>query len=749
VAIGALVIVGYLALPAGVPQDAAYLGLGLSSVTAMLIGARHYRPRRPEPWYLTAAGQLCWVAGDAVYSWYQDIEHVSPFPSLADVLYLAAYPLLALALVLLIRARQPRLDLGALIDASIVTLGLGLLSWVVLAGPIVRAVDESVTARAIGAAYPAADILLLALVLRLAMGAGARTPAFQLLTSAVVLLLVGDTAFALISAISSYQGGVVDLAWLSSYVLWGAAALHPSMRTLSEPGSDPPALSTGRLIALTVAVLLAPCTLAVQVVLHVELDVWPVIVCSIALFGLVVARMDVAIRAIRASTRQRDRLQSDLAHQAAHDSLTQLANRSYALETIEGALHRGRRSGSLVGLLFVDLDHFKAVNDAHGHAAGDDILRETGRRMRSHVRAGDTVGRLGGDEFVVLVEAPDSEADLLDLAQRLLEAICAPVHTGGSDLTVTASIGVATARDGGIDADQLVLEADAAAYRAKAEGRARVEIFDEGLRQELHDRAHLEAAIRTALLENQFVLHYQPIVNLPAGTIDGFEALVRWQRPGHGMVQPDDFIPTAEKSNLICDLGRWVLGEATRQLATWRAERPEDADRLTVAVNISGRHLAGPDIVADVKAALDAAHLPSRCLVLEITETVLVEHPTALAHLTALRDLGVRLSIDDFGTGYTSIGQLQHLCVDVLKIDKSLIDSSAAGAGDLVRLLVHAAHSFGLTVVAEGVERPSQVSSLEQAGCDAVQGFLFARPQPPSTITTFTTAYDVPAVQLS
>ncbi|OIQ81489.1 cyclic di-GMP phosphodiesterase Gmr [mine drainage metagenome] len=396
---------------------------------------------------------------------------------------------------------------------------------------------------------------------------------------------------------------------------------------------------------------------------------------------------------------------------------------------IEAALNRAQRAGSLVGLLFVDLDHFKTVNDTLGHAAGDEVLRETARRMRGTARAGDTVGRLGGDEFVVLVEAPDSEADVIGLAERLVSAISAPVRTGGREVVVTASIGVAVVRDGDTDADLLLYEADAAAYRAKARGRGRAEIFDDALRREHLARVELEADIRTGLDLGQFVLYYQPIVEVVSRGTASYEALVQWKRPGHGLVGPEEFIATAELSNLICDLGRWVLGEATRQIAEWNTTRASD---LTVAVKISARHLASAEILSDVTSALDAARLPADRLVLEVTETMLVDQPMALAHLRALQELGVEISIDDFGTGYTSIGQMQDLSVDSIKIDRSLVASSDPGADELVRLVIHAAHAFGLTVVGEGVELETQLTSLEQAQCDFAQGFLFAHPQPAS-----------------
>jgi diguanylate cyclase (GGDEF)-like protein len=535
---GALVVATYLAVPPGLARDAVYLAVGLSSVVAVVVGVQRNRPARRAAWYWLAVGQLCWVAGDTVYSWYNDVAGVSPYPSSADALYITAYPLLAVCFALLIRARRGGRDIVGWIDAGIVSVNLGLLAWVVLAGPLVRSSDGTAISRAVGLAYPAGDVLLLAMVVRLVIGAGARTMAFRLLVAAGVLLYVADTTFSVLSAASAYEGGAVDPLWLAAYVAWGAAALHPSMRSLSERGDEPRTLTVRRLLFLTVAVLIAPCTLIIQLVLGVPLDAWPVAVCSIAAFVLVVARMSLAGRAVQTSTAQRDRLRDDLTHQAAHDSLTELANRVRALEVIEAALHRGRRSGSRVGLLFVNLDHFKAVNDAHGHAVGDGVLREMARRLRGSVSVGDTVGRLGGDEFVVVVEALDSEAALVVLAERLVTAIAEPVSAGGHDVVVSASIGVALVRDGSTDADQLLRGADVASHRAKAAGRGRAEVFDEGLRRELQERTSLESAMRASLADDGLELYYQPIVGSPRGvwtdtrpSCGGIGRGTDWSRP--------------------------------------------------------------------------------------------------------------------------------------------------------------------------------------------------------------------------
>ena len=740
--VGAVAAVAYLLLPDGLTREVLYLVVALSAVAALATGVRRRRPAVASAWWFMGAGQLCFIGGDVLWIAYEHVLHVDPYPSAADGFYLVSYPLFATGLLLLVRVRRRGFDLPGLVDSSIVTIGLGLVSWVVLAGPVVRSVEEPLAARVLGVAYPAADILLLALLVRLVVGPGARTPAFRLLVLGAGALLTADTVLVLLALTGTPDPGLTDVLYLASYVLWGAAALHPSMPTLTETGERTGAAFTrARLAALTAAVLIAPATLAVQLILGVPPDGWAIVIASVLLFGLVVVRMNAAITEVTASRAQREQLQDDLAHQAAHDPLTALANRARTLELVHAALHRARRSGVLVGLLFVDLDHFKAVNDTFGHRSGDDVLRETAARMLALVRAGDVVGRLGGDEFVVLVESPASEAALVELAERLVASVATPVQTGGRTVAVGASVGVAVARDGNADAAALLHDADVAAYRAKAGGRARVEVFDDALRRELEERAELEAGIRGGLERGEFLLHYQPVVTVAAvagvGVVEGYEALVRWDRPGHGLVPPDAFIPTAERSPLICDLGRWVLGEATRPLAAWPACAPPGAPAPTVAVNVSGRHLASPDIVRDVAAALAASGVAAQQLVLEITETVLVDQPVAAAHLGGLRALGVSISIDDFGTGYTSIGQLQHLHADTIKIDRSLVASTAPGSEELVRLVVHAAHAFGLTVVAEGVEHEHQLSPLLLAGCDSAQGYFFARPQPAASITPF------------
>jgi diguanylate cyclase (GGDEF)-like protein len=430
--------------------------------------------------------------------------------------------------------------------------------------------------------------------------------------------------------------------------------------------------------------------------------------------------------------RQRDRLQEALAHEAAHDPLTDLPNRARALQLTTAALHRARRTGNATGLLFVDLDGFKAVNDRAGHAAGDAVLRAVGSRMREAARAGDTVCRLGGDEFVVLVEAVADVSELAALGERLVAAVSLPLTvatpTGPRPVTVGASVGVALAQDGQVDGDELLAQADAAVYRAKHAGRGRVEIFDDGLRAHIDERRDVEVALRRGLAADEVHVLYQPVVDVAGGALVGFEALARWDRPGVGLLAPEAFVPVAEQSDLVCELDRWVLNSAVAQLARWRAEHDlAGAGGPTVSVNVSARFLAEPRVTDTVLACLVEAGLPAACLVLEIAERAVVEAPVLLSHLASLRGLGVSVALDDFGTGTTSIGALRHLPVDTLKVDGRFLSTDPADQR-LVALMVATAHASGLTVVAEGVEQAAVLDRLAADSCDAAQGFHVSLP---------------------
>ncbi|MBV9593722.1 MAG: EAL domain-containing protein, partial [Actinobacteria bacterium] len=720
----------YSLLPAG-SQRAMTLTAEASTVMALVAGVLLNRPVRPGAWLALIAAQSCWLLGDIESGSYRQLGRVVVTPTSSDPYYLAAYALVAVALVLFIRQRGAGRDLAGLLDTMILTAGIGLLGWVVLARPSVLLSSDSLLTGVVALAYPVGDVMLAGLLIRLVTTWGPRPASFRLVIPGVALLLIADTCADAMTLAAAPSPGILEVLLLASSCLLGAAALHPSMRTLARPGEGAlRAAGPRRFAAMTVATLVAPGTLAVELLLGRNVDGWAVVAGSVVMFLLAIARMNVSMDQIVSANRQRERLQEDLAHQAAHDSLTGLPNRAHALRLIDAALSRASRSGAVLSLLFIDLDDFKDINDTYGHRAGDEVLCAVSSRMHACVRAGDVVARLGGDEFVVLLDTIDSQASVVDIAERIVASLSAPIALwDGHTATVGASVGVALNLDGATDASRLLTEADAAVYRAKACGRGRVEIFDDQLRHELSERAALEAAIISGIRDGEFVVHYQPVVDVANEQIQGYEALVRWDRPDVGLLGPAEFIPTAEASTLICELDRWVLREALVQLAAWDVN-----ESVTMAVNISGRHMASARIIEDVRGALDLADLPARRLVLEITETILIDDPGTIGHLQKLRAMGVIISIDDFGTGYNSIAQLQHLPVDVIKIDRSFLAADHPAAGQLFELIVQAAHAFGKPVVAEGVERADQMPALRAISCESAQGFFFARPLPASDL---------------
>ena len=425
-------------------------------------------------------------------------------------------------------------------------------------------------------------------------------------------------------------------------------------------------------------------------------------------------------------------LENELSHQAFHDPLTGLANRALLLDRIDHALNRRRSAGEGVALLFLDLDDFKTVNDGLGHDAGDQILRLTAGRIAAALRPGDTASRLGGDEFAVLLEQIPNPSVAHDVGARVLEAVCMPIEMESGFLAVHGSLGIAVS-DGTEDAASLLRNADLAMYRAKSGGKARFEIYESGMHAAIVERMQLKADLRRAVEAGEFEAYYQPIVDLGTGRFTSVEALVRWNHPELGIVPPVSFIPLAEETGHIVGIGAQILRQACTDLVSWQLAHGDAAPR-SVAVNLSPRQLQSETIVAEVEEALAVSGLAASSLVLEITEGVLLEDTEAVANtLAALKDLGARIALDDFGTGYSSLSYLDRFPVDVVKIDKSFIDSlDAAGTppSSLVSAIVNLGAVLGLDVTAEGIEQPHQLDRLKAMGCAQGQGYLFAKPLP-------------------
>jgi diguanylate cyclase (GGDEF)-like protein len=444
------------------------------------------------------------------------------------------------------------------------------------------------------------------------------------------------------------------------------------------------------------------------------------------------------------SLEQLGRLKEELHHQASHDPLTGLANRSLFTQVVASRLESRDASGTVPIVLFVDLDDFKLVNDSLGHAAGDALLVAVGDRLHSVLRASDMAARLGGDEFAILLRDNPDMKNAMRIANRLTAAMGPLFEIEGREVNVRASVGVAAGRPGVDSAGDLLRNADVAMYSAKARGKGRVVVFEPSMHDAVMARAQLSADLEHAISAREFVLQYQPIVEIATGRMVGVEALVRWEHPERGRILPDDFIRVAEESDSILEIGRWVLSQACQQVRSWR-HVVGDAP-FTVSVNISARQLVQPDFVQEVEEIIREAGVAPTDIVLEMTETSMLQDSAVTRDkLQALRDAGIGVSLDDFGTGYSSLSYLQRFPVTTLKIARDFVDVDGldADAWELVSAIVALGRALRLSVVAEGVEQWSQLGRLRTLGCEYAQGFYFARPLDAASIGTMLKAGSV------
>ena len=445
-----------------------------------------------------------------------------------------------------------------------------------------------------------------------------------------------------------------------------------------------------------------------------------------AVGGLVINAHDVT---------ERKALEDQLRHEAFHDALTGLPNRVLFMDRLEHAMARAVRSEQGIAVLFLDLDRFKNINDSLGHDVGDDLLKEVGRRLPKAARTGDTVARFGGDEFVVLLEDVGTPFEAAGIADRILTDLRRPVPLHGRSHVVTASIGIAF-ESGAHDQRDLIKDADAALYHAKAAGRSRYAIFDDARDAYPVERLDLESDLHQALARNQLRVFYQPEMDLQNGRVRGFEALVRWEHPRRGLISPVDFIPLAEESGEIVSIGQWVLEQACRQAQRWQEDLFGD-EPLLMSVNLSAPEFQEPDLLLRVSRALQGSGLATERLRIELTESILMDDsPVGRQVLDDLKRLGVQLAIDDFGTGYSSLSYLKRMPVDVLKIDRSFVGDLGRDPrqASIIEAVVNVADALGMSVTAEGIEEREQLSFLTGIGCEGGQGFLFSRPVPADEI---------------
>ena len=1019
-AFGGLLTAAYLWFPPLQGNGPLINLLGLSSSIAIAVGIYLHRPRASAAWVLFIVGQFLFFAGDLyTYSYPKLFGADVEFPSLGDAIYLTVYPALVAGLLVLVRRRNPQGDRAGMIDSLILTIGIALLSWIFLVAPNIHLSGLTLLEKAVSAAYPLGDILLLAAAIRLAVDQGKRAPSFYLLIASIVSLLAVDSAYTYALLTETYNHQLIyDVGWIAYYLLWGAAALHPSMRTLEEPALESRArLTPARLALLAGACLIAPGIRVWQAL--GDPDVLVLIAASAVLFLLVVSRMamlvrqeeraaarelairragvdlvaaagreqvnEAAVSAVRSlvgdpvevrlvlverahavvaassdgtaewpvsrealrwlhdsssdgpssrppddistelrlegasalvlSLSVRDRSQGflvvaaprrtlrelvdsleslasqvslavagasltedlhrrksearfrslvahssdlitvldaqgmvtyqspsvervlgyradeiegtefvrllgeadrarlrgilagvgesyagggsethvidctlqhrdgtwlqfevqhtdllqdehvrgivlnsrdvserkafedQLAHQAFHDPVTNLANRALFADRVRQSVRRSARGGPAIGVMFIDLDDFKTVNDSLGHAAGDQVLQEVSRRLQTEIRAGDTVARFGGDEFAVLLDGIDSSSEAAEVAGRILQSLEARFEVDGKPVFPRASIGICLAGDelGFSDTEDLLRNADVAMYMAKRDNKGGYRLFEPAMHERVVERMEIHAELQRALELKQFEMHYQPVVRLDEGGDYGVEALLRWMHPTRGTIPPLQFIPLAEETGLIIPIGRWVLQEACRH-GVLLHERRGDAPPLTVSVNLSVKQLQSETIVADVRDALEASGLPPSLLVLEITETAMMaDTELAIERLADLKALGVLLAIDDFGTGYSSLSRLGDFPIDILKMDRSFLAPEHEHSG-LAAAIIGLGTSLNLNVVAEGIEQPEQITTLRGFGCELGQGFLFAKPMNYQALSAYLVSEDAPGV---
>lgn len=688
-------------------------------------------------WRWLAVAWLMLAAGSLSEAMYQGLSGSIPFPSFADVFYLGYYIPAVIGFTRFPRKPTTRSErVRMALDLSVVFLSCASVIWYLVLGPTVTAGGQSLSLRALAGAYPLGDALhvfTLVYVIQRVRTTSMKRP-LTFLLAGVVVVVTCNTALGWFIIHPHYYSEALKFlqpASMAGLLLFVLAATRQATTVEAERTrrAASTAIPSGGGQWLTFA---APATLF-GLLLAAQFGASLGARVGLTITAVVVA----ALMLLRQALAQRDTLvaQGDLRHQALHDALTGLPNRALITDRIGQLLARNHRNGTTGAALFVDLDGFKDINDTLGHAAGDELLRAVAERLATGLRDADTIGRMGGDEFIVLIDgaANQSAPDLV--AQRLLDLMRQPfiLEASAIPIVVTTSIGVATGdRD---TAGDLLRDADIAMYMAKAAGKNCYEVFRPGMDSDVTRRHRLDFDLRSALDSNQFSLVYQPIYNLDDLALVGVEALIRWEHPALGQIQPDEFIPLLESSGQILEVGRWVLQQACAQMAGWR-DRGSD---LTISVNISGRQLDRDIIIDDVRDALTGSGLDPTSLTLEVTETALMRNvETTATRLRELKELGIQIAIDDFGTGYSSLAYLQRLPVDCLKIDRSFTNTITRSpeADAIIRTLVQLGKDLGLKTLAEGVESTDQVDHLRSEDVNQVQGFLMSRPLDPTTLET-------------
>jgi diguanylate cyclase len=662
-------------------------------------------------WVAIAGGMLLWTVANAGWTIaYGDVAE-PPFPSVADALWLAWYPAVYAGLVLLVRRRVRAFYASVWLDGLIGGLTVAAFGVVLVVAPVAHSATGTAAAVIVNVAYPLGDLLLASFVVGVFALSGWRPSRdWVAIGAALVVLAVADAVYVVRVATGSYViGTLLDSLWPLGMVVLAFAAWQPP-----APRDRLLRLEGWPVLVMPFVFMAASLGLLVAGGVHGASPLGSVVAGLALAAGL--GRMALTFRDVRAL--------ADSRRQALTDELTGLPNRRSFYQRAEQMIVGARDGGERLGVLLIDLDRFKEINDTLGHHAGDVLLEHVGPRLRGVLRDGDLLARLGGDEFTLVVEAELAEG----LARRIADALRQPFQVQDINVHIGASVGIAFCPDHGGDAQTLLQRADVAMYEAKLSHRAHA-VYDASRDRHTVDRLALIGDLHEAIARDELCLHYQPKSDIRTGAIVGVEALVRWQHPERGLIPPAEFLPLAEQTGAMRALTDWVLREALRQCAQWRAAGRE----LTVAVNVSATNVLDDHFADAVIALLHDAGLPPRLLVLEITEDVVMTDPVrAREVLGLLNGHGVGIALDDFGTGYSSLAYLKQLTVDELKIDRSFVQHIARDRDDaaIVRSTVSLAHSLKLRVVGEGVEDADALAQLADFGAEIAQGYYLSRPLP-------------------
>ncbi len=695
-----------------------------------------------------------------------------PFPSIADIFYLLYYPAFLSGILLIPTQKLSKWErLKRILDVSIVMLAAILAYWNFLLGPLINPQNtQSVLEQVILLAYPVGDLVLFWAILVVLTNLTYEIPRISLvlLVISLLVMVLSDSIFAYQGIIGEFlSGDIVDAGFMLSVLICGLAGAYQmsvsnqlKIKDNLSPGITSPIwrkeifhfYSYFWLVGaylLLIASGLAPMTMSFSsMAVFVGLIIGLVLIRQTLTFfennqlnsklektlditQTQAEKLDLWNQKLQEEITERKHLETKLTYESLHDQLTGLPNRSLLLDRLSQVIEYNKRGINYpFSVLFLDLDSFKVINDRLGHSMGDNLLIQVGERLKKFLRSGDTVARFGGDELVILLENKRNNKSTLKAIKKIQQILNSPYDIDGTEIYVSASIGVVQNVSGYNNADDVLRDADMAMYHAKLGGKSRFEIFEKFMRTQAISRLTLENELRNGLKNHEFQLYYQPIYGLKSKNLIGFEALIRWLHPERGLLLPVEFLTVAEESGVIIPIEEWVLNEACSKLKAWQ-DKYSEMENITISVNISGKYLARSNFTEKIKNVLLTRGLKANSLILEITEnTLITNYMKAKEIFTKLNEEGIQLYIDDFGSGYSSLSYLQNFPINAIKIDRSFINEMSKNqrGQELVRFMVLLTRQLRMDCIAEGIETEGQLKQLETMKCSKGQGFLLSKP---------------------